>query len=296
MCRAVDVYPSTCRWHKNNSNLRCSLGNVLLLFWFYRDQIAMSLQKPYNGDCRKFVVAFDIGMTYSGVSYSFLEPGHIPEVKCVDRYDPLTLVDASHYRFLSDSRPWNGVGTIARFRRYCIMTKTRPSALLVPKPCKQTSLREPRTKNGTKSSGKIMIYTMTQRHKCLTFSTITRLKHHLQSEEEDFAHSFAEFLRYLRQCTETYFCYNHADGQDLWESFRDCTEYVLTHPSGWETAQYKLRRSAVLAGLIPDSEEGYQHIHFVNEDEACLNFCVRNHLIDEIEVYNFLHCDCCVYC
>ncbi|KAF9047849.1 hypothetical protein BJ165DRAFT_1314171, partial [Panaeolus papilionaceus] len=36
---------------------------------------------PYPGPRRKLVLAFDIGTTFSGVSYSILDPGEIPEIK-----------------------------------------------------------------------------------------------------------------------------------------------------------------------------------------------------------------------
>ena len=40
---------------------------------------------PYNGTSRKLVLAFDIGTTYSGAAYAFLDPGEIPEITPVTR-------------------------------------------------------------------------------------------------------------------------------------------------------------------------------------------------------------------
>ena len=40
-------------------------------------------RSPYGGPSRKLVFAFDIGTTYSGVCYAFLDPGIIPETKPV---------------------------------------------------------------------------------------------------------------------------------------------------------------------------------------------------------------------
>jgi hypothetical protein len=42
-------------------------------------------QLPYKGESRKLVLAFDIGTTYSGVCYAFLDPGLVPETKGVIR-------------------------------------------------------------------------------------------------------------------------------------------------------------------------------------------------------------------
>jgi len=42
-------------------------------------------RSPYKGRTRKLVLAFDIGTTYSGVSYVLLDPGLVPEVQSVGR-------------------------------------------------------------------------------------------------------------------------------------------------------------------------------------------------------------------
>lgn len=42
-------------------------------------------RKPYNGDRRALVLAFDVGTTFSGVSYAFLEPGEVPKIHGVTR-------------------------------------------------------------------------------------------------------------------------------------------------------------------------------------------------------------------
>lgn len=43
-------------------------------------------RKPYHGLHRKLVLAFDVGTTYSGISYSILDPGYVPQIKGVNRY------------------------------------------------------------------------------------------------------------------------------------------------------------------------------------------------------------------
>ena len=40
---------------------------------------------PYNGASRKLVLAFDIGTTYSGAAYAFLDPGVIPQIISVTK-------------------------------------------------------------------------------------------------------------------------------------------------------------------------------------------------------------------
>ena len=46
----------------------------------------MPTRQPYSGTQRKLVLAFDVGTTYSGISYSILDPGLVPQVRGVTRY------------------------------------------------------------------------------------------------------------------------------------------------------------------------------------------------------------------
>ena len=50
-------------------------------------------RSPYMGSPRKrLVLAFDIGTTYSGVSYALLDSGSVPEIASVGRYSLPTLL------------------------------------------------------------------------------------------------------------------------------------------------------------------------------------------------------------
>ena len=48
-------------------------------------------RKPYQGRLRRLVVAFDVGTTFSGVSYAILDPGEVPKIQGVTRSVPLVL-------------------------------------------------------------------------------------------------------------------------------------------------------------------------------------------------------------
>ena len=51
---------------------------------------------PYSGSSRKFILALDIGTTFSGAAYAFLDPGQVPQIQSVTRQalpptpDPVT--------------------------------------------------------------------------------------------------------------------------------------------------------------------------------------------------------------
>ena len=90
---------------------------------------------------------------------------------------------------------------------------------------------------------------------------------------------FGDFLRYLLECASSYIQDTHANGPDLWNSVKSDIDFVLSHPNGWEgTQQTDMRRAAVLAGLVPDTESGHSRISFVTEGEASLHFSVENGL------------------
>jgi len=60
-------------------------------------------------------------------------------------------------------------------------------------------------------------------------------------------------------------------------------QIVMAHPNGWEGAQQsKMRRSAVYAGIVPDTNEGKSRIRFVTEGEASLHACVLNGLAVDV--------------
>jgi len=39
----------------------------------------------YTGTSRKLVLAFDIGTTFSGAAYAFLDPGEVPKIQSVTK-------------------------------------------------------------------------------------------------------------------------------------------------------------------------------------------------------------------
>jgi hypothetical protein len=94
---------------------------------------------------------------------------------------------------------------------------------------------------------------------------------------------FADFLRYLFQCADSYIQQTHANGHVLWASVEHDIDYVLSHPNGWEGFQQaQMRKAAVLAGLIPDDATGHSRISFVTEGEASLHFSIENGLPPDV--------------
>ena len=47
----------------------------------------------YAGHTRKLVVALDIGTTFSGAAYAFLDPGEIPQIRSVTKQVTASIPD-----------------------------------------------------------------------------------------------------------------------------------------------------------------------------------------------------------
>jgi len=68
----------------------------------------------------------------------------------------------------------------------------------------------------------------------------------------------------------------------MWKRLEPTIEYVLSHPNGWEGGQQALmRKAAILAGFIPNTEAGRSRLFFVTEGEASLHFCIEKGLAEK---------------
>jgi len=76
----------------------------------------------------------------------------------------------------------------------------------------------------------------------------------------------------------------HAKGVDLWRDVQANTEFVLTHPNGWEGQQALMRQAVIIAGVIPDTDD--DRLFFVTQGEAKLCFCTQSGLLREVNFNN----------
>ncbi len=102
---------------------------------------------------------------------------------------------------------------------------------------------------------------------------------------KDIVSVFSDFFRYLFECAKTFILESHQMGIAFWQSLGNQTEFILSHPNGWEGEQQgKMREAAVRAGLVPNTDEGHGRVHFVTEGEASLHFCIHHGLSTHIRV------------
>ena len=85
----------------------------------------------------------------------------------------------------------------------------------------------------------------------------------------------ADFMRYLLDETATYITRSHSDGEEVWSQVKDKATFVLGHPNGWTgLPQQRYRQCAIMAGFVPDTQEGRERIKFVTEGEASALTCL----------------------
>ncbi|KAF8181796.1 hypothetical protein BJ912DRAFT_1145353 [Pholiota molesta] len=221
----------------------------------------MASRSAYKGPRRKLVLAFDVGTTYSGISYSVLDPGRVPEIKGVTRFPAHEHV--------------NGASKIPTIVYYDRSGKVRAV--------------------GAEAASEV-IYAQAEEEQWVKAEWF---KLHLRSTvipgagrevgdgipplplNKTVVEVFADFLAYLFECASSYIQEAHANGVDLWASLKGQIDFVLSHPNGWEGAQQsEMRKAAVLAKLIPDTPAGHARLSFVTEGEASLHFAIQNGLPD----------------
>ncbi|KAJ4469075.1 hypothetical protein C8J55DRAFT_460555 [Lentinula edodes] len=231
----------------------------------------MPQRKPFDGTQQGLVLAIDVGTTYSGCSFSVLDPGVVPEIKGVTRFP---------------AQAPGGSSKIPSVLYYDSAGKVRAvgaETLL------DTVIEQAEDEQWTK----VEWFKLHLRPK----SSKTPLRIHQQilslPPDKSVIDVFADFLRYLFSCCRTFIEETLLpDGKSFWESVKDRIVFVLSHPNGWEGRQQSsMRRAAVLAGLAPDSPEGQNRILFVTEGEASLHFCINNGLTVQVSMYFVIfHC------
>ncbi|KAJ2912890.1 hypothetical protein MD484_g7534, partial [Candolleomyces efflorescens] len=224
---------------------------------------------PYNGTRRKLVLAFDVGTTYSGISYSILDPGQVPEIRGVTRFP------ANEYI--------SGASKIPTVMYYDKEGRVRAvGAEAIQDGMHETALEEGWFKT---EWFKLLI-----RPKSGQTSSFTDKIPPLPPGKS-IIQVLASFLQYLQTCAEAYIKGTHANGAALWDSLTlpsnsnsnsdsgSGIEYVISHPNGWEGYQQtQIRQAVVLAGLVPDTKHGHARVLFVTEGEASLHFTIENGL------------------
>ncbi|KIK58160.1 hypothetical protein GYMLUDRAFT_228044, partial [Collybiopsis luxurians FD-317 M1] len=216
---------------------------------------------PFSGTQRGLVIAIDIGTTYSGVSFSVLDPGVVPEIKTVTRFPAQLPGGASK---IPSVLYYDSTGKVRAIGAETLLESTIEAA-------------------EEEKWHKVEWFKMHLRPKSgLTTKQISSLPP-LKSLTE----VFADFLRYMFSCAREFIEETLLpDGAGFWASVKDRAIFVLSHPNGWEGPQQNyMRRAAVLGGLV-DYAGAEKRIQFVTEGEASLHFCINNGLTIKVRAEN----------
>ncbi|KAF8907421.1 hypothetical protein CPB85DRAFT_840353 [Mucidula mucida] len=223
----------------------------------------MSARKPYTGAFRKLILAFDVGTTYSGVSFSILDPGLVPVIQGVTRYPAQQKVGG-------DSK----IPTIIYYDARGNVKAVGAEAV------DETFLEKAEDEGYTK----VEWFKLHLRPKALAASHITDADIPALPRGKTALDIFADFLRYLFAAAKAYIIETTPSGVSLWNSVEHNIDFVLTHPNGWEGQQQGLmRRAAVVAGLIEDGI-GQERLQFVTEGEASLHFCINKNVLTKDQI------------
>ncbi|KAJ7641928.1 hypothetical protein FB45DRAFT_901378 [Roridomyces roridus] len=216
-------------------------------------------RQPHMG-VRTLVLGIDIGTTFSGISYSILEPGQVPIIKSITRFPGQQEVGG-------DSK----IPTAIYYDKAGIIRAEGASTAL------PTSVEQA----GEEEWQYARWFKLHLRPPNTEGPEIPPLPHRMSVISV-----FSDFLRYLFDCAKTFIEETHPGGAALWRSMEDSRsiELVITHPNGWEGKQQnQLRDAAVVAGLslITSDDAGHGRLRFVTEGEASLHFCIENGLMTE---------------
>ncbi|KAL1703608.1 hypothetical protein EV121DRAFT_207515 [Schizophyllum commune] len=219
----------------------------------------MSTRQPYDGESRKLIITLDVGTTFSGASYSILEPGKVAQVSGVNRFPAQENAGG-------DSK----IPSILLYDADDELRAVGAEAL-------QDDLQQLAEEEGWTKAEWFKLHlrprAVDPEQKLSRLPPLPPTKTIIDV--------FADFLRYLFDCTKTYIQESHPSGAAFWAPFEDTFELVLTHPNGWEGRQQSLMRlAAVQGGIVPDDDGGRARVSFVTEGEASLNFCLSKGLLD----------------
>ncbi|KXN92817.1 hypothetical protein AN958_05794 [Leucoagaricus sp. SymC.cos] len=209
----------------------------------------------YTGRERKLLLAFDVGTTYSGISYSILDPGNEPKILSV-QLRPERIRNAKIPSILYYDK--NG--------RVCVAgAETEEEGMDIMA--------------DEEGWVKAKWFKLHLRPKTPEFATGAPADIPKLPPNKTAVDVFSDFLEYLNAYAKQFIEANHPGiGTSLWNGPE--IHYVLSHPNGWGGPQQTMmKRAAEKAGLIRAG--GRNKLSFITEGEASLNRCIDQGLMTE---------------
>lgn len=206
---------------------------------------------PWNGDS-KIVVGIDIGTTFSGVAFAFLQKGSNQQLYRVDHWPG----QGAH----------NFSGKIPTLIWYDSEGKAVSVGAEALDPEVQVNADE---KN----------WRLAEQFKLHLHPSHLRTEHGIEPKPlpagVDLKQIYSDFLGYLYKHTQECFERVIGDGKTAWQNYEGSRVFVIAHPNGWALREQKfLRDAAVQAGFVT-AENAVDRVRFVTEAEASVHFCLH---------------------
>ncbi|KAG1836542.1 hypothetical protein DFJ58DRAFT_669610 [Suillus subalutaceus] len=211
-------------------------------------------EQPYIGLHPKLVLAFDIGITHSSISYCILTPGKVPIVGSVNRYPGQEHV--------------GGDSKIPSLLYY----NTSGIACAIGAETQGMDVIERAEEEGWVKLEwwKLHLQAVHPLASDISYPPLPRGKHVIEV--------LGDFMQYLLRCARTYIQESQCDV--LWRSLENCIEFVFTYPNGWgDPQQRQFWIAAVLGGLVSNTAEDMARVHLLTEGEAKLHYCIHHNVL-----------------
>ncbi|KAI5115973.1 hypothetical protein M0805_001504 [Coniferiporia weirii] len=219
------------------------------------------MSKEYKGASRRLVIAFDVGTTFSGVSYCLLDPDQEPKICNITRYPGQEHASGS-----------SKIPSFLYYDRQGLLCAAGAEALLA----------ENVEKAEDEEWTKVEWFKLRMRPDSMPVTQASALQP--LPARKTLVRVFADFLGYLMNCAEKFIRETHLTLSRSWDTLKDDITFILGHPNGWQgTQQNMMRKAAVMAKMIPDTPQGRSRVKFVTEGEASLHYCLREGSMDNDE-------------
>ncbi|KAG1886692.1 hypothetical protein F4604DRAFT_1723101 [Suillus subluteus] len=197
-------------------------------------------EQPYFGLHPKLVLAFDIGITHSSVSYCMLTPGKVPIICSVNRYPGQECIGG-------DSK----IPSLLYYNTSGIACAIGAETMHVIERAEEEG------------------WVKLEWWKLHLYPPLPRGKHVIEV--------LGDFMQYLLRCARTYIEESVPNGNGLWGLLENRIEFVFTYPNGWgDPQQRQFWIAAVLGGLVSNTAEDMTRFHLVTEGEARLHHCIHH--------------------
>ncbi|KAG8837726.1 hypothetical protein FRC18_008228 [Serendipita sp. 400] len=215
----------------------------------------------YNRE-EKIVIAIDLGTTHSAVSYSYLYPDDLPQVRLVTKWPGQP--EASGDSKIPTLVAYQGSNLIAcgaeaadylgdpefQIARWFKLHLHPDSMKIADEPPPYASVSSPSFAHSIEIPA------------LPPGAPLNRI--------------YSDFLKYLFDHTERFFVNNTPGGRNIWDRLRRKIAIILATPNGWDTRQQIFMRDALVSAGIVGTSEADDQVDYITEGEASVHYALAH--------------------